>query len=58
MFEKEMQQILDLIDNKEFIRWLILPDEQSDGYWHNIMETDGNKRKRSIAAKTDCKNSC
>jgi ferric-dicitrate binding protein FerR (iron transport regulator) len=45
MFEKETQYLLELIDNKDFIQWLILPDEQSDRYWHNMMETDSEKRK-------------
>ncbi|MDR0835218.1 MAG: FecR family protein [Tannerella sp.] len=56
MFEKEIQQQLELIDDKDFIRWLILPDEQSDGYWHDIMRKDSEKRKnieslRNLIAK-------
>lgn len=40
--------ILELLDNEEFIQWLIHPTQQSDHYWNEVMSKD-DEQKRMIA---------
>jgi hypothetical protein len=34
-----------LLDNDDFVRWLVEPTEQSNDYWHHIMKTDKEQEK-------------
>jgi ferric-dicitrate binding protein FerR (iron transport regulator) len=40
MNNKERQYILHLLDNEYFIQWLLCPSDETDSYWHAIMEKD------------------
>ncbi|GHT12188.1 anti-sigma factor [Bacteroidia bacterium] len=48
MMSHHKQYILNLLDNQNFIQWLLCPSDEADTYWHAIMETDATHKDAII----------
>ncbi|MDR1719750.1 MAG: FecR domain-containing protein [Dysgonamonadaceae bacterium] len=45
MSDEEKQIITRLLDNEDFLHWIVLPTRQLDLYWNQVMENDAQQKR-------------